>query len=185
MIFDSVKMFLIITMERQQKLEPKYFGKRLKEHVHKALVEEVEGKCDPSFGFVVAVTKVHPESIKLGKLEEYTGLAVFKIRYDCLVIKPEKGDIIDALVKEVIDDGILCSMGPLDIMVSQHNFDDDDHFALSADKSAWVSEDKEVVIKERCVIRLKVVAVLYQNIRHIFTLGSIKGPFLGLLQNAE
>ena len=178
-------MFLLITMERQQKLEPKFFGKRLKEHVHKALVEEVEGKCDPSFGFVVVVTKVHPESIKFGKLEEYTGMAVFKIRYDCLVIKPEIGDIIEASVKEVVTQGIACSMGPLDIMINWRNFSEDENFALSADKSAWVSEDKEVVIKERCIIRLKVVAVLYHNIRTIYTIGSINGPALGLVQNAE
>ena len=60
---------------------------------------QVEGTCSGLYGFMLMVTNIG--SIGKGKIREGTGSAVFHVQYTCLVFRPFKGEVLDAVVSSV------------------------------------------------------------------------------------
>lgn len=60
---------------------------------------QVEGTCSSLYGFMLMVTDIG--SIGKGKIREGTGSAVFHVQYTCLVFRPFKGEVLDAVVSSV------------------------------------------------------------------------------------
>ena len=60
---------------------------------------QVEGTCSSVYGFMLMVTDIG--SIGKGKIREGTGSAVFHVQYTCLVFRPFKGEVLDAVVTSV------------------------------------------------------------------------------------
>jgi len=49
-----------------------------------------------------------------------------------------------------------------------------------ADLDSWVSEDKEVEIKGKCIVRLRLLGVM-TDAKQITAVGTIKDDYLGLI----
>ena len=45
---------------------------------------------------------------------------------------------------------------------------------------AWISDDKEVEIKAKCIVRLRLIGVMCDS-KQITAVGSIKDDYLGLI----
>lgn len=80
-------------------LSPEYFGPGLLDEVQKRLRAEVEGTCHGRYGFIVCVLSV--DSIGKGIVQDSYGLANFDIKYKAIVLKPFKGEVVDAVVATV------------------------------------------------------------------------------------
>lgn len=63
------------------------------------LYADVEGTCSGRFGYIITVVRVH--TIGKGKILPGSGLAEFKVKYQAIVFKPFKGEVVDAVVTTV------------------------------------------------------------------------------------
>lgn len=63
------------------------------------VISQVEGTCSGTYGFMLMVTEIM--GIGQGKIREGTGSATFHVEYTCLVFRPFKGEVLDAVVASV------------------------------------------------------------------------------------
>ncbi|KAJ4841849.1 hypothetical protein Tsubulata_008666, partial [Turnera subulata] len=64
-------------------------------------------------GFVVAITGI--ESVGKGLIRDGTGFATFPVKYQCVVFRPFKGEILEAVVTMVNKMGFFPEVGPVQI----------------------------------------------------------------------
>ncbi|KAF7130321.1 hypothetical protein RHSIM_Rhsim10G0155100 [Rhododendron simsii] len=92
-------MFFHIVLERNMQLHPRHFGRDLREKLVAKLMKDVEGTCSGRHGFVVAITGI--ESVGKGLIRDGTGFVTFPVKYQCVVFRPFKGEILEAVVTMV------------------------------------------------------------------------------------
>lgn len=76
-------------------------------------------------------------------MEDHSGQAVFEVKYQAIVFRPFKGEVLDAIVYNVSKMGFFAQAGPLEIFVSTHLIPTDYAFS-SVDEPCFVSEDSMV-----------------------------------------
>ena len=95
-------MFFEIKMTRNVRLHPRHFGPKLEDELMKTLMKEVAGNCTKRFGYVIAVTHIEPRGLKgKGVVQEGTGMAIFPVEFTCIVMRPFKNEIYEAVVTNV------------------------------------------------------------------------------------
>ena len=125
-------------------MDPKDLGPNLRERIKERLRNSVEGTALGKIGYVVHVTDIRDEDISPGKIEDSTGQVAYKIRFQAIVFRPFRHEVLDAVVSTALDYGFFCKAGPLQIFVSRHMMPPDLADGFDHERSAWVSEDKEV-----------------------------------------
>ncbi|GJN14264.1 hypothetical protein PR202_gb01064 [Eleusine coracana subsp. coracana] len=148
------KMFFHIVLERNMQLHPRHFGPHLRDKLVSKLIKDVEGTCSGRHGFVVAITGV--EDIGKGLIREGTGFVTFPVKYQCVVFRPFKGEILEAVVTMVNKMGFFAEAGPVQIFVSNHLIPDDMEFQ-SGDVPNYTTSDGSVKIQKESEVRLKII----------------------------
>uniref|UniRef100_A0A061S9A0 DNA-directed RNA polymerase II subunit G n=1 Tax=Tetraselmis sp. GSL018 TaxID=582737 RepID=A0A061S9A0_9CHLO len=171
-------MFFYLALDREVELHPQFFGPRLRQTLEEKLKQTVEGTCSSKYGFIICVTQLH--SVGKGVILEGSGFARFKVNYGCIVFRPFKNEVADALVTAVTNMGFFASIGPLNVFVSSHCIPDD--FEYSSHGEQFVSEDEMVQIEKGCEVRLRITGAKYQN-NTIFCIGTINDNYLGVLKS--
>lgn len=95
-----------ISLEHEILLHPRYFGPQLLETVKQKLYTEVEGTCTGKYGFVIAVTTI--DQIGSGVIQPGQGFVVYPVKYKAIVFRPFKGEVLDAVVKQINKVGVFC-----------------------------------------------------------------------------
>lgn len=170
-------MFFHKQLEKKLALHPRYFGPRLRETLVTKLVREVEGTCTGRHGFVVAVTGV--DDIGAGMIRDGTGFVTFPVQYSCVVFRPFRGEVLEAVVSMVNKMGFFADAGPVQIFVSTHLIPEDMKFVAS-ESNCYQTEDGTVTIQKETEVRLKIVGTRV-DATEIFCIGTIKDDFLGLI----
>mmetsp|Transcript_9462 Transcript_9462/g.13662 ORF Transcript_9462/g.13662 Transcript_9462/m.13662 type:complete len:174 (-) Transcript_9462:2110-2631(-) len=134
------------------------------------------------FRYVVNVIEVREDQIRSGIIEYDTGNVVFYVKYDALLLRPFVNEVLDATVTQCNTQGFFAFVGPLRIFVSKHNMPEDMFHGFDSERSAWVSDDKEVVISSLCGVRLKIKGRTVEQ-GNITAIGSIKDNYLGLIDD--
>uniref|UniRef100_A0A452Z2F5 DNA-directed RNA polymerase subunit n=1 Tax=Aegilops tauschii subsp. strangulata TaxID=200361 RepID=A0A452Z2F5_AEGTS len=147
-------MFFHIVLERNMQLHPRHFGPHLRDKLVAKLMKDVEGTCSGRHGFVVAITGV--EDIGKGLIREGTGFVTFPVKYQCVVFRPFKGEILEAVVTMVNKMGFFAEAGPVQIFVSNHLIPDDMEFQ-SGDVPNYTTSDGSVKIQKESEVRLKII----------------------------
>ncbi|KAF7129236.1 hypothetical protein RHSIM_Rhsim10G0155000 [Rhododendron simsii] len=160
-------MFFHIVLERNMQLHPRHFGRDLREKLVAKLMKDVEGTCSGRHGFVVAITGI--ESVGKGLIRDGTGFVTFPVKYQCVVFRPFKGEILEAVVTMVNKDygdrivascgirmGFFAEAGPVQIFVSNHLIPDDMEFQ-SGDMPNYTTSDRSVKIEKESEVRLKII----------------------------
>lgn len=142
-------------------LHPSYFGAQLEDYLRQKLYEDVEGTCSGKHGYLslsisqdlslcihfpgihahirarYIISVITITDIGEGKIIPSTGQAKFKTRYTAIVMKPFKGEVVDAKVVNVNKASLLfywfhdrrltvwqmgffAMVGPLQVFVSCH-----------------------------------------------------------------
>eukprot|EP01080_Neovahlkampfia_damariscottae_P004409 gene4409-7784_t len=174
-------MFFHIVLEKNVQLPPKFFGPTLKNTIIDKLNNEAEGQCSVRYGYTICVTKIL--NIGKGKINDF-GHATFPIKYQAVVFKPFKNEVIDCVVSKVTKIGFFADVGPVQIFVSRHQISVDMRFEPDSTPPCFISEDQSIKIQKDDEIRLKVVGTNFEN-QQIFGIGSIKGDYLGPFLEAE
>eukprot|EP01018_Ginkgo_biloba_P031731 Gb_23002 [translate_table: standard] len=112
-------MFFHIVLERNMQLHPRHFGPHLRDKLVSKLIQDVEGTCRAAlhrtiisgksnnlftdlsgrYGFVIAITGV--ENIGKGLIRDGTGFVTFPVKYQCVIFRPFKGEVLEAVVTMV------------------------------------------------------------------------------------
>ena len=79
------------------RLEPKFFGPSLGDTVLGKLQERFEGQCNGQYGYVVFVL-TNTAVLTPGVVDPADGFAEFRVKFDAVVCRPMKGEVVDAIV---------------------------------------------------------------------------------------
>ncbi|KAH0896378.1 hypothetical protein HID58_045946 [Brassica napus] len=175
----ETKMFFHIVLERNMQLHPRFFGRNLRENLVSKLMKDVEGTCSGRHGFVVAITGI--ESVGKGLIRDGTAFVTFPVKYQCVVFRPFKGEILEAVVTLVNKMGFFAEAGPVQIFVSKHLIPDDMEFQ-AGDMPNYTTSDGSVKIQKECEVRLKIIGTRV-DATEIFCVGTIKDDFLGVIND--
>ncbi|PIA56718.1 hypothetical protein AQUCO_00700816v1 [Aquilegia coerulea] len=172
-------MFFHIVLERNMQLHPRHFGPHLRDKLVAKLMKDVEGTCSGRHGFVVAITGV--DNIGKGRIRDGTGFVTFPVKYQCVVFRPFKGEVLEAVVTMVNKMGFFAEAGPVQIFVSNHLIPDDMEFQ-SGDVPNYTTSDGSVKIIKDSEVRLKIIGTRV-DATEIFCIGTIKDDFLGVIND--
>eukprot|EP01098_Paradermamoeba_levis_P010716 TRINITY_DN4517_c0_g6_i1.p1 TRINITY_DN4517_c0_g6~~TRINITY_DN4517_c0_g6_i1.p1 ORF type:complete len:201 (-),score=40.20 TRINITY_DN4517_c0_g6_i1:333-878(-) len=175
-------MFFLITLQKNLTLLPKFLGPNLKRELSKKLYAEVEGTCSGRYGFIIAVIGL--DDIGMGKIQEGTGCVIFKVKYKAIVFRPFRNEVMDAVVTTVNKMGFMAEVGPLQVFVSKHSIPSDLSFDPHSAPACYISEENSYKIAKGDEVRLKITGSRF-DATEIFSIGSIKEDYMGLLANAD
>jgi len=65
------------------------------------LLSDVEGTCSGQYGYIICVLDHQKIDIGAGKIVPGVGLAEFDVKYQAIIFKPFKGEVVDATVTTV------------------------------------------------------------------------------------
>ncbi|XP_041999121.1 DNA-directed RNA polymerase II subunit RPB7 isoform X1 [Salvia splendens] len=130
-------------------------------------------------GFVVAITGI--DNVGKGLIRDGTGFVTFPVKYQCVVFRPFKGEILEAVVTMVNKMGFFAEAGPVQVFVSNHLIPDDMEFQ-AGDIPNYTTYDGSVKIQKESEVRLKIIGTRV-DATEIFCIGTIKDDFLGVISD--
>lgn len=106
---DVNKNFILAEFVDNIKIHPKYIGKDIEKNVLRELKQRKEGICS-DHGYIKK-NSIRINKISNGKVEMSTfhGYMNFMVKYSAMVCNPVKGNIVNAVVVNMNNFGILCS----------------------------------------------------------------------------
>jgi DNA-directed RNA polymerase subunit E'/Rpb7 len=106
---DVNKNFILAEFIDNIKIHPKYIGKDIEKNILRALKQSKEGICS-NHGYIKR-NSIKIIKISSGKVEMSTfhGYMNFMVKYSAMVCNPVKGNIVNAIVVNMNNFGILCS----------------------------------------------------------------------------
>ena len=121
--------FITTQLVDKVKLPPKLLKNDFEKNIHTVLKEMNEGKCS-KHGYIKR-NSIKITTINLGKIEMHTfhGYTVFEVFFEASVCNPVIGSIVDCVVRNMNNFGILCSSGSnegneyiyiLDVIIPKH-----------------------------------------------------------------
>ncbi len=138
------------------------------------LKDDVEGTCTGRHGYIIRVIAIN--DIGEGILKPGSGLAEFQSRYTAIVMKPFKGEVVDAMVYNVNNHGFFAHVGPLSIFTSTHLLPVEYKFVADANPPEFASPDASLTPGSK--VRLRIVGTRV-DANEIFAIGTMKEDFLG------
>lgn len=169
--------FFVVTLQRRLHIHPRFFGVKLHDILTRRLVLEVEGTFEGRYGFIVTVLDVE-NNFPPGELEDATGFAVFPVRYQAVVFRPFKGEVMDTAVTRLTKFGFFAEAGPLTIFVSHHLLPAG--YKYHAEREQWYSDDGLDTIKLDSSVRLRIIGLKIEA-SEISATGTIRDSFLGCI----
>ncbi|XP_015189403.1 PREDICTED: DNA-directed RNA polymerase II subunit rpb7-like [Polistes dominula] len=154
-------MFFVKDFVHKIHLSPSYLGPQIQSLIKDYLYKTIEGSCTDS-GYVISVLDIN--NVSEGIIS-FNGLTTFTIKYKALVLKPYKGEVVEASVVEMNKMGILASVGPLTIFVSNHQIPPD-------------IQDSGLV--KEAVVRLKIIGTKIDSSK-IYAVGTLNDEYLGII----
>ncbi|GMP89487.1 hypothetical protein CsSME_00041038 [Camellia sinensis var. sinensis] len=169
-------MFFHIVLERNKQLHPPPLRSRPPREADLQAHERRGGHLQVLFyskftnndkacgrhGFVVAITGI--ENVGKGLIRDGTGFVTFPVKYQCVVFRPFKGEILEAVVTMV------------------NKLIQDDMEFQSGDMPNYTTSDGSVKIQKESEVRLKIIGTRV-DATEIFCIGTIKDDFLGVISD--
>lgn len=164
-------------MTKELFLEPEKLMPGIGERLRKEISTKVEGSCAGKAGYILSVTDI--KEISKGVIHDSTGDTCFKIKYNAILLKPFKNEVLDALVTEIHKMGFFCQIGPLQIFVSVHQIPEELVFDSSG-IPVFQNKDQSLKIEKNSHVRLKIIGTRI-DLKDIFAVGTIKEDYLGII----
>ncbi|KAJ8294801.1 Protein arginine N-methyltransferase 1 [Rhodotorula toruloides] len=141
-------------------MHPSYFNQSLRGYLSAELRRQVEGTCSGRLGYIIAVIGEEYENsadkTHRGRIME-DGQAVFSVKYQAVVYRPFRGEVVDGVVSSVNKMGIFVDVGPLQCFISTHLVPPDFSFDPNANPPCFASSEDTLTIQKGTKIRLKIV----------------------------
>lgn len=144
-------------MEKALVIPPKDLRKNIKDLLRQKLLKLVEGSCSRRYGYIVAVTHIDLDQAAQGRICEGTGDVTFSMKYNAIVFKPFRNEVLDAQVTDgVTKEGFFAKAGPLEMFISYKNMPPDMKFDDNAVPPLFVGDGGVKIQKDTCV-RVKIL----------------------------
>lgn len=153
----AITMFFLKELSLTMTLHPSYFGPRMRSYLRQKLLADVEGTCSGQYGYIVCVLDSNKLDIGDGNIIPGQGTAEFVVKYQAIVWKPFKGEVLDAVVVTVNKMGFFAYVGPLSVFVSSHLIPSDMKYDPNANPPNYSGDDQ--VIEKGAKVRLKIVGI--------------------------
>ncbi|CAO3609638.1 unnamed protein product [Cunninghamella blakesleeana] len=171
-------MFFLKELNHTITLHPSYFGPNMQFKLKDKLYADVEGTCSGRFGYIITVVSLL--NISKGKILPGSGLAEFRVKYQAIVFKPYKGEVMDAVITAVNKLGFFANVGPLQVFVSNHLIPNDMKYDPNSTPQCYASDDQ--VLQKDAQVRVKLVGTRI-DATEIFAIGTIKEDYLGVISS--
>lgn len=106
-------------LNRKIIIEPKYLNKNIDQYIENYLKKKIEGSC-------IHEGYVKPDTVKILKKSagmligsRFTGDITYDIAYTASICNPVIGNVIECTIKFINKLGILCTAGPINIIISR------------------------------------------------------------------
>ncbi|KAH0481885.1 MAG: hypothetical protein KVP17_003761 [Porospora cf. gigantea B] len=163
-------MYFLVDLWKNISVKPCMLGPHYDQHIENMLRQEVEGQCTGKYGYVLSVVRVlHADK---GRVQDGTGMVVVHVKYQAIVLKPFRGEVVDAVVTHVNSIGIFANCGPFRIFVTKTLIPEDFTFQ----DGIWT--DGEATVKPNSEVRLKLQGVKYEG-SSMVAVGTINEDYLG------
>lgn len=153
-------MFYIKHFVHKINLSPQFLGPNINTLMQEYLYKKVEGTCSAS-GYIIAVLRI--DNISEGKIL-LSGQTSFKVYYQAIVLRPEKGEVLDAPIVSSTKMGFFASVGPLSIFISNYQI-----------PSGILQE-----LGNNIVVRLKIIGTKIDNTK-VYAIGTLNDDCLGVI----
>ena len=156
-------MFYRKQLKRTILLHPKYFDKNLKSTVKERLEREIRGENLGEQGYCIEVLDV--TTITRGKLQAATGMGVFHITFNAILLRPYLNEVLQAQVTLVNKLGFYATVGPLELFVSQYLMGEEFQNGYNDDLQCWESSDDDdnSIIKQNSDVTVRVIGSRISN----------------------
>lgn len=175
------RMFFHIPMERELLLHPRLLGPHVTDHLKEKLLQSVEGTCSGRHGYIITVTQIISQS--KGQIKEGSGITSFTMKFNAIVFRPFKGEVLDAIVTKVNKMGFFAEVGPLPVFVSKHAIPADMVFDQNSNPASYVSQvtdEQPIRIRPDSEVRLRIVGTHF-DVNEIRAIGTIRDDYLGVI----
>ena len=162
-LLPCVVMFYRKELKRTILLHPKYFDKNLKSTVKERLVREIRGENLGEQGYCIEVLDI--KSYARGKLQPATGMGVFHIVFDAILLRPYINEVLQAQVTLVNKLGFYATVGPLELFVSQYLMGEEFQNGYNDDLQQWETndDDENSVITQNSAVTVRVIGSRISN----------------------
>ncbi|TFF86579.1 DNA-directed RNA polymerase [Candidatus Thorarchaeota archaeon] len=170
-------MYSIVTVRDIVRIPPSQFGQPLEEAAMIHLRKNHENVLDRDIGLMIAVIDI--DEIGQGRLMPGDGATYHSVTYRVLVFKPNRGELVEGNVVEIMDFGAFIRMGPLDGLchVSQIC---DDFITQDPKGNALLGKETGRTLRQDDLVRARITSISFESGNRSGKLGlTMRQPFLG------
>lgn len=166
-------MYFVIENWKNVVLKPSQLGPRYQQCIEDMLRSSVEGHCCAKYGYTICVIRViHTEP---GRVQDGTGMIVVRVKYQAIVFKPFKDEVLDAVVTDVNELGFFAEAGPLKIFISRTAMPNYCEYKETV-RPCYLC--KGLTIESQASVRLKLQGVRF-DLQNMFAIATINSDYLG------
>eukprot|EP00002_Diphylleia_rotans_P017986 TRINITY_DN3485_c0_g1_i4.p1 TRINITY_DN3485_c0_g1~~TRINITY_DN3485_c0_g1_i4.p1 ORF type:complete len:172 (-),score=32.68 TRINITY_DN3485_c0_g1_i4:197-712(-) len=144
-------MFAEVIIPKEVAMAPRTLGRHLQDEIREKILNDVEGTCSPTFGFVLKVLAL--TKIGLGVVKEASAYVIFPVEFKALVYRPFCGEIVDAKILTIKDNLVLATVGPFRINIGKTKFPP--HISISPDHKIIMQGSPDPIEKD-AIIRVRI-----------------------------
>ncbi|MHA2252153.1 MAG: DNA-directed RNA polymerase [Candidatus Kariarchaeaceae archaeon] len=175
---EGYTIYYISTIRSTLRVPPQRFDENLKEILLELARESLEERIFEKLGFIVAVLEAG--GVTMGRLIPGDGGAFYDCDFKVLSYIPERGEVVEGAVIELIDFGAFIRVSTIDALchVSQMA---NDFFSYNSGQDILSGKQSDLTIRRNEVVRGRIVVVGMQ--RNAIRVGlTMRQPGLGKLE---
>lgn len=144
---------------------------------------QVEGQRAAPYGYVICVIKIILK--QPGRVQDSTGLIIVPVKYQAIVYRPIKGEVVDGVVESVNELGVIVDCGPLRrVFVSHSALPENMVYKSGIDgqnSRAYIDTKTQLQIKQQTQVRLRLRGV---NNETLSAVAEMSSDFLGPIEDS-
>ncbi|TNV76217.1 hypothetical protein FGO68_gene17022 [Halteria grandinella] len=180
-------MFFFVKIQKHIRLQPEELGKNLITKIRDKIDSTMVGTCSAVHGYIIHIVTFKDKDVNIqdGRIQDTTGEVIFRVSFTALVFKPFVDEVLDGVVVEVTNNGIIIRSGPLESFISAARVAESESGEFFHDSSTnqFVSRrDPNLRIRTDSEIRYKVFQIKYDQGKYD-SIASISGDYLGPIQS--
>ncbi|KAF2172960.1 hypothetical protein M409DRAFT_62603 [Zasmidium cellare ATCC 36951] len=167
-------MFFIAHRERELTMHPSFFDSAATEKIKEQLHSDLEGTIE---GTLMIIQIIEIDEISEPMLVPGTGMAKYNVSYRALVWRPFRGEVVDGMVTNVVNNGFFVDVGGMNVFVSKAMIPNQLKYTVEGSTPSF-TDNSEQMIEKGSQVRLRIKGIRGE-IGAMFAIGSIREDYLG------
>ncbi|XP_037928142.1 DNA-directed RNA polymerase II subunit RPB7-like [Teleopsis dalmanni] len=170
-------MYCLVELKHKIYVEPCYLDEDVMDHIMQNLCSHTEGQLHGDNGKIIKIIKI----VNLGTafINPYTSEVEIWVTFIALVLRPVKGEVVDAVITQVTSMGLFADVGCINHFISRFNIPEYLQYS-TANAPCYKDKDERIVIYVGDIVRVQVTGVRSDN--DIFAVATMLGDYQGTVQ---